>query len=123
MNCCDYDCNQGRNCPARKASPCKHCHGLGYDASGYPCTCVTPARVAKIGRKEHGREPLRGAPWRRHLKDLAAAMLLVLTVMLVSAVTVALIPKNPGVNCAALIAQWHPDIPAHIRAKCMKEKA
>ena len=19
MNCCDYDCNQGRNCPARKA--------------------------------------------------------------------------------------------------------
>lgn len=22
MNCCDYDCNQGRDCPARKGEPC-----------------------------------------------------------------------------------------------------
>jgi hypothetical protein len=27
--------------PAFKPEPeCKHCHGLGYDASGFLCTCV-----------------------------------------------------------------------------------
>lgn len=81
MNCCDYDCHQGRDCPARSS-------GFG-----------------KIGRKEHGREPLRGAVWRRQLKYLATAMLLVLAVMLVSAATV------------ALIANWHPDVPPTIQAK------
>lgn len=96
---------------------------MGYDASGYHCTCVTPARVAKVGRKEHGREPLRGAPWRRHLKDLARAFLLVLAVIMVSALTVALIPKKPGANCAALIAKWHPDVPAHIQMKCKEKTA
>ena len=27
--------------PEQLASPdCRHCRGLGYDASGYPCTCI-----------------------------------------------------------------------------------
>lgn len=88
--CCNHGCNQGRDCPAR-AKTCQHCFGIGYDASGYPCTCVTPVRVAKIGRKEHGREPLRGSVWRRQLRYLAQAMLCVLAVMLVSAGTVGLL--------------------------------
>ncbi len=38
MNCCDEygNCNQGRDCPARK---CPHCFGLGYDSSGQQCIC------------------------------------------------------------------------------------
>lgn len=82
----------------------------------------SPSSVAKIGRRYPDRSPLGGTSWRRQLKYLAVAMLLVLAVMLISAVTVALIPKKPGVNCAALIAKWHPDVPAHIRMKC-KEAA
>lgn len=87
MNCCDYDCTQGRNCPARKPE-CKHCYGTGYDASGYPCTCAAPAKVAKVGKRMHARQPLRGTTWRNQLKDLARAMLLVVAVMFFSAVTV-----------------------------------
>lgn len=62
MNCCDYDCTQGRDCPAR---------------------------VAKVGRRipKHA-QPLRGTTWRNQLKDLARAMLLVVAVMFFSAVTV-----------------------------------
>ncbi len=27
--------------PKQTTNPeCKHCRGTGYDASGYPCTCV-----------------------------------------------------------------------------------
>lgn len=59
--CCNHGCNQGRDCPAR---------------------------VAKVGRKEHGREPLRGSAWRIYLKELARAMLLCVAVMLVSAAVV-----------------------------------
>jgi hypothetical protein len=87
MNCCDYECNQGRDCPARK---CPHCFGTGYDASGYPCTCV-PADVAKVGKRMQAAEPLRGASWRRELKHLARALLLCVAVMFISAMTVALI--------------------------------
>lgn len=42
MNCCDEygNCNQGRDCPVRKKQQqCQWCRGLGYDASGYRCTC------------------------------------------------------------------------------------
>ena len=76
MNCCDYNCAQGRDCPARKPAPCPHCRGLGYDASGYPCTCTTPARVAKVGKRLHGPEPLRDTPWRRHMRHLVYWMLM-----------------------------------------------
>lgn len=61
MNCCDYNCNQGRDCPAR---------------------------VAKIGRKDHAPEPLPRSLWRERLVDLARVMLVVILVMLVSATTV-----------------------------------
>jgi len=87
MNCCDYDCNQGRDCPARK---CRHCYGTGYDASGHPCTCK-PAKVAKVGRKDHGKAALPRSLAGAYLKDLARAMLLILAVMLVSAAVVAIL--------------------------------
>lgn len=64
--CCNQDCAQGRNCPAR---------------------------VAKIGRKYHGFEPLGGSVWRRQLRYLASATLVMLAVILVSAITVGLITK------------------------------
>ena len=47
-----------------------------------------PARVAKIGRKDHAPEPLRGSAWRRQIKDLARSMLMCLAVVIVAAVTV-----------------------------------
>ena len=49
------------------------------------------ARVAKIGRKHHAPEPLTGSVWRRQLRYLASAMLAVLAVMMVSAITVGLL--------------------------------
>jgi hypothetical protein len=67
---------------------CPHCRGLGYDASGYTCTCVTAAEVAKVGRKYHDRDPIGRLPWRDYLKDLARGLLLCLAVMLVSALVV-----------------------------------
>jgi hypothetical protein len=90
MNCCtEYgDCRQGRDCPARKPQVCPHCYDTGYDASGYNCTCGVPAKVAKVGKRMHARNPMSGSAWRRQLKDLARIFLLMLAVMLVSAVTV-----------------------------------
>lgn len=67
MTCCNHNCNQGRDCPAR---------------------------VAKIGRKEHGREPLRGSAWRRQLRYLAGSMLACLAVMLVSAAVVGIMTRS-----------------------------
>lgn len=54
MKCCDeycanYGCNQGRDCPAR---------------------------VAKVGKKYHGSEALRGSVWRYQLRRLAYWLLL-----------------------------------------------
>lgn len=94
MNCCDYDCSQGRDCPARNRPICKHCYGLGYDASGYTCTCARPAAVAKAGKRTHGPEPLPRSMWRTHLGSLARAMLLCLAVVMVSGVTVALVTRT-----------------------------
>lgn len=78
MNCCDYDCTQGRDCPARTQT-CRHCRGLGYDASGYPCTCTQPAKVAKVAkvkRRHHGGEPLPHNAWRAYVRHLAKWMLI-----------------------------------------------
>lgn len=72
---------------------CPHCYGIGYDASGYSCSCQH-AEVAKVGRKYPVREALRGAPWRVYLKDLARSLLLVLAVVMVSAVTVAVMTRT-----------------------------
>jgi len=53
-----------------------------------------PARVAKVGRRipKHP-QPLRPERWRDYLKDLARALLLVLAVMFISAITVALMAR------------------------------
>lgn len=88
MNCCDYDCNQGRDCPARKPATCPHCHGIGYDASGHPCTCTMPANVAKVGTRMHGPEPLPTITWRDYLGDLARAMLFVIAILLIVGATI-----------------------------------
>lgn len=49
MNCCDYNCTQGRECPAR---------------------------VAKVGQRTHTKAPLPPSPWRRQLRTLAYWMLM-----------------------------------------------
>ena len=54
MNCCNHDCNQGRNCPARLA------------------------KVAKIGRKDYAREELPPVTWRGQMKSLAYWVVLAL---------------------------------------------
>ena len=51
MNCCDYECNQGRDCPAR---------------------------VAKIGQKMKAAEPLPASVWRYWLGRLAFLVLVAL---------------------------------------------
>jgi len=53
MNCCDYDCHQGRDCPVRGA------------------------KVAKVGQRypKHP-QPYPDSIWRRHLKALARFFLL-----------------------------------------------
>ncbi len=30
--------------PAKEPTVCKHCYGIGYDASGFACTCTTEAK-------------------------------------------------------------------------------
>lgn len=66
MNCCDEygNCRQGRDCPIRAE------------------------RVARIGRKDYAKEPLRGSPWRIYLRYLAKWLLITLSVMMASAVVV-----------------------------------
>lgn len=99
-SCCDeycenYGCNQGRHCPARaitsreNQAPCQQCWNSGYNGQGYDCSCgAKPAKVARIGSKDHAKEPLRGSPWRLYFKDLGRSMLLCLAVMLASAIVV-----------------------------------
>lgn len=67
MNCCDYDCNQGRNCPARGA------------------------KVARIGRKDYTREELPPTLWRRQLRSLAKWMLVVLSMLFYGALFLAMV--------------------------------
>lgn len=60
MNCCDEygECRQGRDCPVR---------------------------VAKIGQRMHGPDPLPPSTWRRYLRDLGRAMLAVICTWLIGA--------------------------------------
>lgn len=64
MNCCDYDCHQGRDCPARGA------------------------KVARIGRKDYTREALPASPWRVYLRHLAKWMLICIAVLFAAAFVV-----------------------------------
>ena len=82
MNCCDYECNQGRDCPARA---CPHCRGLGFDASGMRCDCQMPARPAKVGRRMHAKDPLPASPSRAYLRHLAKWMLVAIGATLLAA--------------------------------------
>jgi hypothetical protein len=63
MNCCDYDCNQGRNCPARKA----------------------PAKVAKVKQRLPGDSPLPASPLRAYLGHVAKWLLIAVASMLIAA--------------------------------------
>lgn len=63
MNCCDYECNQGRNCPAR---------------------------MAKIGQRMHGPDPLPPSAWRNQLQHLARWLLVCVAVLWMVAFTVLL---------------------------------
>ena len=77
--------------------------------------------TARIGRRlpKHA-QPLRCARQRTYLKDLARAMLLVIAVMLISALTVALIPKGVRYDCAT--AAFHPDVPQAVNTECKKNR-
>lgn len=115
MSCNDYctnhGCNRGPGCPA--GAGCHSMPGCKDTACpGHP----SPSRVAKVGKRYHARKPLQPITLRRQLKYLATAMLLALAVMLVSAATVALIPRKPASACAELMNK--PDVPAPIRIKC-----
>lgn len=57
--------------------------------------------MAKVGQRIPAAEPLAGSSWRRQLKHLAGAMLLAIAVLLVSALTVALLARPASVRCAA----------------------
>jgi hypothetical protein len=72
---------------------CPHCYGIGYDASGYPCTCA-PVKVAKVARRMPGDKPLPANPWRAYLRHLAKWMLIALACVLVAG--------------AALMTRWLP---------------
>ncbi len=102
MNCCDEygDCRQGRDCPVRTQG----------------------AKVARIGRKDYAREPLRGSPWRVYLRHLAKWMLILLAVMTITPMVVSLAlaqgKQPPATDCQAVFAKWRSDPPAHIRMKC-----
>lgn len=66
---------------------CPHCYGIGYDASGYTCTCVT-AEVARVGKRMHDKAPLPASGARAYMRHVARALLLTLALLLTSAVVV-----------------------------------
>lgn len=100
MNCCDYDCEQGRDCPARVAK-CK------------------PVMLAA--------EPLPPSPVPGYLRRMATAMLLVLGVVLVICMWIVLIaasaivaPERRVIDCS--LASFHPDFTPAMREACRTRK-
>lgn len=61
MNCCDYECNQGRDCPVRQSN------------------------VARVGRRTQAHPPLPPSPVRDRVKHLAKWMLAVIALLLYAA--------------------------------------
>lgn len=101
MNCCDQDCVQGRQCPARVAK-CR------------------PVMLAA--------EPLPASPVAGYLKRMASAMLLVLGVTFVTclwivliAASAALAPERRIIDCS--MASFHPDFTPAMREACRNRKA
>lgn len=100
MNCCDYDCEQGRDCPARVAK-CK------------------PVMLAA--------ESLPPSPAAGYLKRMATAMLVVLGVTFVICLWIALIaasaalaPDRRIIDCS--MASFHPDFTPAMREACRTRK-
>ncbi len=101
MNCCNQDCVQGRECPARVAK-CK------------------PVMLAA--------EPLPASPVVGYLKRMATAMLMVLAVVLVICMWIVLIaasaivaPERRVIDCS--LASFHPDFTPAMREACRNRKA
>ena len=101
MNCCDYDCVQGRECPARVAK-CR------------------PVMLAA--------EPLPASPVVGYLKRMASAMLVVMAVVLVTCMWIVLIaasaivaPERRMIDCS--LASFHPDFTPAMREACRNRKA
>lgn len=100
MNCCDYDCVQGRDCPARVAK-CR------------------PVMLAA--------EPLPASPVAGYLKRMASAILVVLAVVLVTCMWIVLIaasamvaPERRVIDCS--LASFHPDFTPAMREACRTRK-
>jgi len=98
MNCCDHDCVQGRECPARVAK----CRPVMLAAEPLPASHV-------VG----------------YLKRMASAMLVVMAVMLVTclwivliAASAALAPERRIIDCS--MASFHPDFTPAMREVCRK---
>lgn len=92
-SCCDeycstHGCNQGRDCPVRK---CRYCYGIGYDASGHPCTCTYPAKVAKAKPVLQDRELLPPTAWRDQLRALGKWVLIAHVLIFYVAIAAALL--------------------------------
>ena len=68
MNCCDYNCHQGRDCPAR---------------------------VAKVGQRHLAAEPLPPGTLHDRLPELASGALLCIVVMLALVAAIIIIVKGP----------------------------
>jgi len=66
MNCCDYDCNQGRNCPAHATTwVCPFCYVKG---------CQTPDKCRSLAIRNHVLDEVAGAfDKMRSLGDTAAS--------------------------------------------------
>ena len=100
MNCCNQDCVQGRECPARVAK-CR------------------PVMLAA--------EPLPASPVAGYLKRMASAMLVVLAVVLVTCMWIVLIaasaivaPERRVIDCS--LASFHPDFTPAMREACRTRK-
>lgn len=83
--CMNHGCNRGPSCPAGGA-----CHSMP-GCQDTACPGHPGQRVARVGRRYYGPEPLRGSPWHRYLKHLARSFLLLIVVMLSTAVAITLI--------------------------------
>lgn len=80
-----------------------------------------PARVAKVGRRIPRQLPAPSpSRWRSRLRDLARAVLLVIAVMFVSAITLSLIVKRPTYVIDCSMTEPHPDHTAAFEAECEK---
>lgn len=89
MTCDTYCDNHG--CPAGGL-----CHGLP-GCKDTACPGHPGARVARVGRRMHGPEPLRGSLWRLYLRRVARVMLLALIATIVSAASITLVAIGNGV--------------------------